>query len=167
MTHDIYTFLDAHGVEYQKVEHPAVYTVEEAERLVPAMPGLHIKNLLINDKGEKNIFLLVVGGEKRLDLKGLSKVLGVTKLSFASAEQLQKYLGVEPGSVTLLGLINDSDKKVQVLFDEPVWQAKSLQCHPLVNTATLAILHGGIQKFLAATGHEARIIDAPEKSRLG
>ena len=161
---EILKFLDDSDVQYQKVEHPSVHTVEEAEQLVPAMFGMHIKNLLLKDKGEKNLFLLVVEGQKRVDLKALSKVLNITKLSFASVDTLMKYLGVEPGAVTLLGVANDKDHNVQVLFDEPVWQAEALQCRPLVNTATLAIPHEGINKFLIATRHEAKIINVPERA---
>lgn len=161
MQNGIYQFLDSHEIDYQLVEHPAVYTVEEAERLVPDMPGMHIKNLLIKDKGAKHLFLLVVGGEKSVDLKALGKLLGVNKLSFASAEQLRENLGVEPGSVTLLGLYNDKAHRVEVVMDEPVWQAEALQCHPLVNTATLAIFHLGVERFLEATGHKARVLNVP------
>ena len=164
MPQDIYTFLDKHSVEYQKFDHPAVYTVEEAERLTPKMPGVHIKNLLIKNKKAKRLFLLVVGVEKRIDLKALGKRLGVERLSFASSEQLKEYLGVEPGAVTLLGIINDTQGKVEVLFDEAVAQADAIQCHPLVNTATLVISQAGIQRFVKAAGYTTKVIDIPARA---
>jgi len=125
------------------------------------MPGTHTKNLLLRDKkGVRNI-LVVVGYEKNVDLKSLKDVLGVDKLSFASPERLKKYLGVNPGAVSVLGLMNDSDREVEVYFDDKVWNADSIQAHPLINTATLIISHEGVERFLKATGHRSKIIDVP------
>jgi len=161
---DIYSFLDRHGIIYQKFEHPAVFTCEEAERLYPPMPGAHTKNLFLRDrKGTRHLFV-VVGYEKKVDLKKLVDVCGVDKLSFASPDRLMKYVGVEPGSATLLGMVNDTDHAVEVFIDESVWKAESMLCHPLVNTATLSISHEGIDKFLQATGHVFKVIQVPERA---
>lgn len=126
------------------------------------MPGVSLKNLFLRDKNGKRHFLVVVGYEKNVDLKKLKEVLEVQKLGFASEERLKKYLGVEPGSVTLLGLINDGEHIVEVFIDEKLW-GESFQCHPLVNTATLVISSEGIKDFLASTGHAYQIINVPGK----
>lgn len=160
---DIYAFLDRHEITCQKFEHPAVFTCEEAERLCPPMPGAHTKNLFLRDRKGTRHLLIVVGYEKKVDLKGLVDLCGVDKLSFASPERLMQYLGVEPGSATLLGLVNDHEHAVEVIFDEVIWQADALQCHPLVNTATLVIPHEGIEKFLQATGHAYKVVRVPER----
>jgi Ala-tRNA(Pro) deacylase len=157
---DIYKFLEDNKIFFQRFDHPAVYTCEEAERLCPPMPGVPLKNLFLRDgKGEKH-FLVIVGYEKSADLKALKDLLGVSKLGFASAERLQKYLGVEPGSVTVLGLINDTEHAVEVFIDKSLW-GQDFQAHPLVNIATLVINNEGIKKFFEATGHEYKIIDVP------
>lgn len=159
---DIYQFLATNQITYQRFDHPAVFTCEEAEKLCPDMPGTSIKNLFLRDKDGKRHFLVVVGYEKKVDLKGLKNLLGTAGLSFASAERLKQYLGVEPGSVTLLGLINDHDHAIEVLIDEKLW-GQTFQCHPLVNTATLVIPADGIEKFLKVTGHNYQIINIPER----
>lgn len=160
---NITTFLDQHGIAYRRYDHPAVYTCEEAERLCPKMPGESIKNLFLRDRDGRRHFLVVVGYKKSVDLNGLREALGISKLSFASPERLKKYLGVEPGSVTLLGLVNDTEKAVEVILDEAVW-GQALQCHPLVNTATLVIPQEDIKKFLEASGHVYKVLDVPARA---
>lgn len=159
---DIYSFLDKNSISYQRFDHPAVYTCEEADRLCPDMPGVGTKNLFLRDKDAKRYFLVVVGNDKNVDLKKLKEILGVSKLGFASEERLQKYLGLKPGSVTLLGVLNDPDGIVEVFIDKQIWN-KPLQCHPLVNTATLVIEFEGIKKFLDMTKHQPKIIDIPAR----
>jgi Ala-tRNA(Pro) deacylase len=158
---NIYDFLTSHVIPYERVDHPAVYTCEQAEQLVPPMPGTDTKNLLVRDKKGHRHFLVVVGYEKTVDLKALSPLLDVNGLSFASPERLMKYLGIEPGSVSLLAIVNDSECAVEVIVDEKVWQADMLKCHPLVNTSTLAIRRKDIEKILTVTGHRWRILSVP------
>ncbi len=159
---DIYTFLKENGIAYQRFDHPAVYTCEESERLCPQMPGSGTKNLFLRDNAGKRHFLVVVSKDKSVDLKKLKEVIGVSKLGFASEERLQKYLGLTPGSVTLLGLINDPDCNVELIIDEQVWN-KPLQCHPLINTATLVLEPDGVKNFLDKTNHRPKIIDIPSR----
>lgn len=159
---DIYSFLQNHSIEYRRFDHPAVFTCEEAERLCPDMPGVSLKNLFLRDKNGHRHFLVVVGYDKNADLKGLKELLQVSKLSFASADRLQKYLGVTPGSVSLLGLINDTGHAVEVIIDEKLW-GQDFQCHPLVNTASLVISNEGIQRFLKTTGHAYRLLTVPSR----
>lgn len=160
---DIYSFLEQNGIRYEKFEHPAVFTCEEAERLCPPMPGAHTKNLFLRDRKGERHFLVTVGYDKQVDLKMLTKVIGTDKLSFASPERLKKYLGVEPGAATLLGLVVDANRNVEFFIDEALWKADALLCHPLVNTATLAISHAGIESFLQATEHPVQVVSVPER----
>lgn len=162
MSDSIYNFLQQNEIAFDRFDHPAVFTCEEAEALCPEMPGTSIKNLFLYDSKGSKYFLVIVGYGKRVDLKALQPLLDAKRLSFASPEKLHHFLGVEPGSVTLLGLMNDKEKSVEVFFDEEIWQ-QDLQCHPLVNTATLAIPFAGIQKFLAATGHAHKVINVPNR----
>jgi Ala-tRNA(Pro) deacylase len=161
---DIYAFLSQHGIKYERFDHPAVFTCEESERL-PPMPGADTKNLFLRDETGEKFFLVTVGHAKSVDLKALKPLLGAKKLSFGSPEKLKEYLGVEPGSVTLLGLMHDTDHKVSVIVDEDVWKQGSIQCHPLVNTATLVILKEGMERFFKETGHEYRVLNVPDRSQ--
>lgn len=161
---DIYAFLESHGITYQRFNHPAVFTCEQANELRMPMPGKDTKNLFLRDEKGKRHFLVSVGHEKQVDIKALKTILDTQKLSFASPERLKTYLGVEPGAVTLLGLINDSGHAVEIFIDEAVWNAEAICCHPLVNTATLCIPHSGMELFLSATGHTAHVVDIPKRS---
>ncbi len=158
---DIYAFLNTHGLRYERCDHPAVFTVEESKRLVPTLPGAHTKNLFLRDQKGLRHFLVVVGHDTRVDLKALAPVLGATKLSLGSPERLRTHLGIEPGSVSLLALVNDAAKAVEVFIDRPLWQADALQCHPLVNTTTLVIPRADVERFIQATGHEYRLVTVP------
>jgi Ala-tRNA(Pro) deacylase len=158
---DIYQFLTDHDIEYERHDHPPVFTCEEADRLVPDLPAAKTKNLFLRDNKGRRHFLVIVGYEKTVDLKALRYLLGSSKLSLASTERLQKYLGVTPGAVSLLGLVNDINNEVEVIFDKELWQAKAFRFHPLVNTSTLVISRENIERFLEVTGHEIQILDVP------
>jgi Ala-tRNA(Pro) deacylase len=159
---DIYEFLKGHGIAFEKYEHAAVFTCEEVEKLEWTLPGANTKNLFLKEK-KGRFFLVVVGHEKSVDLKALEKVLETKDMRFASPESLQELLHVEPGSVTLLGLRADTQNRVEVIIDEKIWNADAIQCHPLVNTATLVISHEGIETFLRATNHEAKVLNVPSR----
>lgn len=154
----IYAFLDTHNIPYERFDHEAVFTCEQANQLCPEMPGQSIKNLFLYDKRKEQHFLVVVPNAKRVDLKKLKIQLGVSNLSFGSEERLQKYLGVAPGSVTILGLINDTAQMVTVILDTEL-KNKALQCHPLINTATVVISGDGIERFITITHHEYQFLD--------
>ena len=157
---NIYAILDTNNITYERFDHPAAFTCEQAMEVCPPMPGASIKNLFLYDRRTDQHFLVVVGKEKQIDLKQLKSILNVSNLSFASEERLQKYLGVTPGSVTILGLINDTSRAVQVIFDINL-KDKILQCHPLINTATLTIPFEDIKKFLTITGHAYQFLNIP------
>ena len=152
-------FLDHLSISYEFHEHKAVYTSEQARQLIPKLPGVPAKNLFLRDKKGNQHFLLTLEDTKAVDLKSLAAKLGISKLSLASPERLMEILGIEPGAVSLLALVNDVANKVRLLADREVWQADQLQCHPLVNTATLVISHQDIIKFLELTGHTGNWVE--------
>jgi Ala-tRNA(Pro) deacylase len=157
-------FLESHAIAFERFDHAPVFTCEEAALHTSHLRGEPTKNLFLRDKNGERHFLLSVPDHKQVDIKGLIPLLKTNKLSFGSAERLQKYLGVSPGSVTILGLIHDRDHAVEVFIDRDLWNASHLQCHPLLNTATLVISHEGIEKFLTTTGHTFQVIDTPVRS---
>ena len=150
-------------MSYERFDHPAVYTVSEAKKLSPEMDGASTKNLFLRDKKGIRHFLVVVPQDKQVDLKELSSILEVSRLSFASPDRLKKYLGIEPGSVSILALLNDPEKTVEVFVDNELWNAEIILCHPLVNTSTLAITRDGIKQFLEKTGHNLMLVEIPIK----
>jgi len=161
MSSDLERFLRAHDLAPARHEHPAVMTVEESERLVPPLPGAKTKNLFLRDKKGARHFLVSVPHDLAVDLAALGSALDAGRLGFASAERLQKHLGVTPGSVSLLALFHDPAHAVEFVIDRALWQAGAVHAHPLVNTATMVLTHADLERFLAATGHAARVIDVP------
>jgi Ala-tRNA(Pro) deacylase len=100
-----------------------------------------------------------------VDLDALALQLGAGRLGFASADRLMKHLGVTPGSVSVLALVNDAANAVELVVDRRLWEAEAIHAHPLVNTATMVIPHGELERFLAATGHSPRVAQIPGRSR--
>jgi len=158
---DIYEFLDNGNIEYQRHDHPPVFTVEDVHRLTPDLPGAKTKNLFLRDKKGNRHFLVVVPADKRVNLKVLPSVLETSKISFGSPERLMENLGVTPGSVSLFAIVNDQKTRVEVIIDESLWASEAFQFHPLVNTSTLVISRDSVKRFLDATGHEVKILDIP------
>jgi Ala-tRNA(Pro) deacylase len=154
-------FLSLHGIEMVRHEHVAVMTVAESEQLVPKLPGAKTKNLFLRDKKGLKHFLVTIPASLSVDLAGLGDGLGAGRLGFASAERLLKHLGLTPGSVSVLGLVNDSEHSVQCVIDQRLWDSDAIQAHPLINTATMVVPHAQLEKFLAATGHSPLIIRVP------
>ncbi|MFM9942185.1 MAG: prolyl-tRNA synthetase associated domain-containing protein [Hyphomicrobiaceae bacterium] len=149
--------LDALGIKTSTVDHEAVFTVAESDRLHRELPGGHTKNLFLKDAKDR-LFLVVAEGHTLVDLKQLHKTIGAARLSFGKAELLQEVLGVTPGSVTALALVNDRAGRVSVVVDERLMAYDIINCHPLVNTATTALARDDLMRFLRATGHEPRVL---------
>jgi Ala-tRNA(Pro) deacylase len=146
-------FLDTHRFAYQRVEHPAVFTCAESELHRPGIPAVSTKNLFLCDKKARRFFLAVTACEKTVKLDALASQLGVTNLRFASEENLQLILGVTRGAVTMMGLANDTDHRVELWIDSEIWQGERFLSHPLVNTATLILSKAELQRFFVLTGH--------------
>lgn len=158
---EIFKFLAEHNIDYKRFDHPPVYTVADVHRLTPDLPGTKTKNLFFRDSKNNRHFLVVVPGDDRIDMKALPGVLDSGRITFGSPARLKEYLGIEPGSVSLLAIINDPGHAVEVVVDDCLWTSEALQFHPLVNTSTLVITIDGVRRFLSATGHEPRITSIP------
>ena len=154
---ELLQYIDQKAIPYRRVEHPPVYTCEEAERLRPDTPGVSTKNLFLCDKKAHNFYLVVTECAKRVDLKSLAQVIGVNKIRFASERNLERLLGVTRGAVTVLGLVNDCDGQVQLWVDSQVWEGSEFMCHPLVNTATLVLSRASLERFFAISGHSLHL----------
>lgn len=160
---DLLDYLAAHGIAYERIDHPPVFTCDEAAQYRLSMPGVETKNLFLRDDRQR-FYLVVTACEKRLDLKALGQAMGVKKLQFGSEAQLLDLLGLTPGSVTVLALVNDPSRQVELLFDSDYWPASAYLCHPMVNTATLVIDHAGMLRFLDLTGHAPRVVTMPARA---
>jgi Ala-tRNA(Pro) deacylase len=156
----LFARLDQLGIAHRSVEHPPVFTVEEAKALRGNLPGHHIKNLFLRNKKEE-MWLVVALEDRAIDLKRLGEVLGAGRLSFGSADRLKRTLGVEPGSVTPLSLANDEARAVQLVLDRGLADGGPVNAHPLVNTMTTALAPADLLRFFAATGHTPRWLDFP------
>ncbi len=153
----VLSFLEKLNIAYTRHEHPPVYTVEEAGRYYARMKGAQCKNLFLrNSKGNRH-YLVILEESKRADLKQLAEKVGENNLSFASAKRLLKYLGVEAGSVSAFGLINDLEKEVVVVLDRDLQNEDWINFHPNVNTATLTISHADFMRFLEHCGNRILI----------
>lgn len=140
------------NINYEKVEHPAVYTVEEAKEKVPKIDGVGCKNLFLRTQ-KKEAFLYTLPEDKQINLKSLSEELGVTRFHFATPETLEEVLGVIPGSVTPLAIVNDIKNLVTVVLDKEL-QGKKILVHPNRNTATIAIQYEDLIKFIKNENHK-------------
>jgi len=160
---DLAAFFAHHAIEAKRFEHSPVMTVEESKRLVPNLPGAKTKNLFVRDKKGLRHILVTVPHDLTVDLNSLGLLLGAGRLGFASPERLRKYLGITPGSVSLLALVNDAAHAVEFVLDRHLWEADAVQAHPLVNDATMVLPHAQLQRFLAATGHVAHVVEVPGK----
>jgi Ala-tRNA(Pro) deacylase len=154
----VYEALDRLGIAYSKLEHPAVFTVEQAEKHWGSITGAHCKNLFLRNKKGNRHYLAILQSSKSADLKALAKQLGEDRLSFASPERIMRYLGLEAGAVSPFGLINDNQKEVRVVIDQDLKNAERINFHPNVNTATIGIDFTDFEKFLAWCGNSVRYL---------
>jgi Ala-tRNA(Pro) deacylase len=154
---DLFAFLDRLGVTHVTVRHPPLFTVEESRALRGQIAGGHTKNLFLRDK-RGAIYLVTTLEDADIELKSLHRRLGASgRFSFGSADLMRETLGVEPGAVTPFGALNDTDGRVTVVLDAAMMAHETLNFHPLVNTMTTSIGRDDLVRFLAATGHAARI----------
>ena len=137
------------GINYKEVEHEAVFTIEDMNKIGNIFENAKIcKNLFVRDQKGKRHFLIVMPEEKRAPLAEIAQKIGSTKLSFASSERLMKYLKLLPGSVSPLAIINDEEKEEEVIFDEELKNEKLLGVHPCVNTSTILITPQDLEKYV-------------------
>jgi Ala-tRNA(Pro) deacylase len=150
--------LDALGIGYQRVDHPPVFTAEEAAEHWAALDAAHCKNLFLRNKKGDRHYLIVAPVDKPVDLGRLARELGSGRLSFGSAERLMARLGLTPGSVSPFGLLHDHDRRVELLLDADLRAASHLAFHPNINTSTLVVSREDFARFLASRGRVPRWI---------
>jgi Ala-tRNA(Pro) deacylase len=153
----LFARLAALGIASTTVEHEPVFTVEQSGTLRQSLPGAHTKNLFLTGK-DGRLVLVVAKDDTRVDLKALANRLGAGRFSFGKATLLEAVLGVPPGSVTPLALINDSAAEVAVVVDQALIGFAEVNCHPLENTATTRLATQDLIRFIAACGHEPLIL---------
>lgn len=146
------------GLDQTTHHHPAVFRVEEGLELKAAMPGAHTKNLFLKDK-KGRLWLISARQDTVVDLKRAPKTIGSDRLSFGNEGLLYQTLGLTPGSVTALGLINDLDRRVTFVLDQALWDADVVNFHPLTNTATTAMRQAEFRRFLSLLGREPIVVD--------
>jgi len=156
----LYADLATLGIRASCFEHPAVFTVAQSSAVNADIPGAHTKNLFLKDK-KGRFWLVTVRAELRVDLKMLPAALGSDRLSFGSPDDMQRLLGVSPGSVTALAVLNDTQQLVQIVLDEALLTANVVNCHPLRNDATLSIAPTDLVRALRHWNHEPIIASIP------
>jgi Ala-tRNA(Pro) deacylase len=154
---DLFAYLDRLGIAHPTVSHPPLFTVEQSQALRGSIPGGHTKNLFLKDKKDA-LYLVVALEDAKIELKSLHRLLGASgRLSFGSADLMRELLGVEPGSVTAFGVLNDTEQRVQVILDADLMAHDPINCHPLTNTMTTTIGREDLVRFLKSTDHVPRI----------
>lgn len=155
-----YDLLDSLHIPYQRIDHEAMPTIEACHDVDKRL-GIHVcKNLFLCNTQKTNFYLLMMPGEKKFQTKVVSKQLGVARLSFAPEEYMLELLDITPGSVSVMGLMNDSENKIQLLMDRDLLKEEYLGCHPCINTSSLKLSTKDIlEKFLPAVHHEAVFVD--------
>lgn len=163
MTQNVEEYLSEHNITYIKHSHPPVFTVEEAAIHCKDVPGIACKNLFLKEKetSTPHYFLVILPAEKRLNINALAKLLNIRKLTFASADELMQYLDLTPGSVSPLGLINDTTHKVKVILDQEIWDAPLINFHPNINTASLEFTSDQFHKLMNTFLNEKKILPLP------
>lgn len=146
---ELYTALAADGIAIEKLEHEAVFTVEESAGIHAALPASHTKNLFLRDK-RGAFWLIVLSSERRADLKSIAETLGAGKFSFAKPADVERLLGVTPGAVTPLAAVNAPAGEVRVVFDAVFQTSDRIAVHPMRNTATIALAFGELRQWLSA-----------------
>jgi len=156
---ELLAYLERSRIGVRTFEHPPVHTVEESKALRGDIAGLHTKNLFLRD-GKKNYFLFVTDEDATINLKQLAKKIGAKGgLSFGSPDALLEMLGIRPGAVSVLAIVNDAEGKVKLVFDRRLAKATAINCHPLNNARTTSLSQEAFAKFLATTGREANYVD--------
>lgn len=155
----VYDFLDSLGVQYQRIDHEEAMTMEACEEIDQTLGAVICKNLFLCNRQETQFYLLLLPADKTFKTKYLSAQIGSSRLSFASPEYMEQYLDITPGSVSIMGLMNDYENKVQLLIDEDVFKGEYFGCHPCINTSSLKMRMKDLtEKIIPAMGHEPKMV---------
>ena len=157
-----YALLDSLGIEYQRVDHEHADTIEQCEQVEQLLGCKICKNLFLTNRQQTDFYLLIMPGEKPFKTKLLSRQIGSARLSFASPEHMERYLDITPGSVSVLGLMNDKGGAVRLLVDRDLLQEEYFGCHPCINTSSLRLKTADVfEKLLPAMGHTPTYVELP------
>ena len=158
----VYDLLDKLGISYQRIDHEAAMTMEACAAIDEVLDATICKNLLLCNRQCTAFYLLMIPGSKTFKTSALSKQIGSSRLSFADAQYMEQYLDITPGSVSVLGLMNDTDRHVQLLIDEDVLKGEFIGCHPCINTSSLRLKTADLMEtVIPAMGHEPTIVNLP------
>ncbi|MBE6605855.1 MAG: prolyl-tRNA synthetase associated domain-containing protein [Ruminococcaceae bacterium] len=151
----VYDLLDSLGIEYSRIDHEPAMTMEVCEEIDRVLEATICKNLFLCNRQETDFYLLMMPGDKPFKTKDLSAQINSSRLSFAGSEHMEKLLDITPGSVSVLGLMNDKEKRVKLLIDSDVLNGEYIGCHPCINTSSLRIKTKDlIEKIIPAMGHD-------------
>ena len=154
-----YDFLDNLGIKYKRTDHEAATTMEACNEIDAVLGVVICKNLFLCNRQKTKFYLLMMPGDKKFKTKELSSQINSARLSFAGPEDMLKYLDIEPGAVSVMGLMNDKECKVQLLIDEDVLEGEYIGCHPCVCTSSLKMRTDDVtEKFIPATGHSIKTV---------
>lgn len=150
----VYDFLDSLGIAYTRVDHEPAMTMEDCKAVDEALDVVMCKNLFLCNRQKTSFYLLLIPGDKPFRTKEFSAALGISRVSFADEGAMEELLGLLPGAVTVMGLMNDIDRDVQLVIDRDVVKNEYIGCHPCVNTSSIKVKTSDVlEKFLPATGH--------------
>ena len=158
----VYDLLDSLGIEYQRTDHGEAGTMEQCNEIDAVLDVVICKNLFLCNRQKTDFYLLMMPGNKKFKTKNLSKQINSARLSFADDAHMEEFLDITPGSVSILGLANDTENRVTLLIDSDVLKDESIGCHPCINTSSLKIKTADIlEKFLPAVHHEYTLVNLP------
>ena len=150
-----YDLLDRLGVEYERVDHEPAMTMEVCQEIDKVLQAVICKNLFLCNRQQTNFYLLMIPDTKVFHTKDLSAQIGSARLSFAKPEYMEEFLDITPGSVSVMGLMNDKDHRVQLLIDEDVLNGEYVGCHPCINTSSIRFkVKDLVEKVIPAMGHD-------------
>ena len=155
----VYDLLDALAIEYERIDHPAAMTMEACEEIDRALNATICKNLFLCNRQQTDFYLLMMPGDKKFVTKDLSAQLGTARLSFGTPEFMEQFLDITPGSLSVMGLMNDADRRVQLLIDEDVLTGEYIGFHPCINTSSLRLRTADLlDKIIPAMKHAPRMV---------
>jgi len=155
----VYDLLEKLGIGYIRTDHEPLATMAECEGIDKLLGIRMCKNLFLCNSGKTDFYLLLMPGDKKYVTKVVSRQIGSSRLSFAPEEYMTEFLGVKPGAVTVMGLMNDKNHKVKLLIDKDILKDEYIGCHPCVNTSSIRIKMSDIlDKFLKSTGHYYSVV---------
>lgn len=156
----VYDFLDRLSIEYERVDHQEAETMEICRDIEKILGCAICKNLLLCNRQKTSFYLLMMPGDKPFETKAFSKALGISRVSFADGEYMEKYLDITPGSLSVLGLMNDTENNVRLIIDEDIIKDEYIGCHPCINTSSLKIAAKDILSvIIPKMNHGATVIN--------